>query len=113
MNYRHVLGACFITLVMAACAQGPTAPAAPPHATDTQRLIIRFARADQVWSNTDLARLRTTLAADIQPLSSVSETARVYAVRPGPQHNTAQVLSALRARPEVVYAEVDTKAHNP
>lgn len=113
MNYRQGLCACFITLLMAACAQEPPAAAGPIHATDVQRLIIRFAREDQVWSNTELARLRTTLAADIQPLSSVSETTWVYAVRTGSGHNTAQVLGTLRARPEVVYAEMDTRARNP
>ncbi len=113
MNYRLCLGACLITMVMAACAQEPPRHAPPAQAASAQRLIIRFTTAQAVWNTADLAHLRTILAADIQPIAAVSDTTWVYAVQPQRSQASSNVLQALRARPEVAHVEADLRIRNP
>lgn len=113
MNYRLSLGACLITIVMTACAQETPHLAPPVQAASVQRLVIRFTTAQAVWSGAELAQLRTALAADIQPIAAVSETAWVYAVRPQRNQPTSTLLQALRARPEVAHVEADLRVKNP
>lgn len=113
MNYRLCLGACLITLVMAACAQESPRQAPPAQAASAQRLIIRFTTAQAVWNTAELAHLRTTLAADLQPVAAVSDTTWVYAVQPQRSQLSSTLLQALRARPEVAHVEADQRIRNP
>jgi hypothetical protein len=113
LKYRQSVGACCITLLMTACTREHLAAEVLPHAADAPRLIVRFTRKEQVWGDAELARLRAALTADIQPLAPISETAWVYGVRPKSGQSSEKLLNALLARPEVVYVEMDTRAHNP
>jgi hypothetical protein len=113
LNYRQGLSTLCIAWAVAACAQGTTPAATVPAVSDTVRLIVRFARADQVWNAAALKQIRTTLAADVQPLAAVSDSSWVYGVRPRSGQSSEQLLNALRMRSEVVYVEVDGRTRTP
>ncbi|MDR7306435.1 hypothetical protein [Rhodoferax saidenbachensis] len=76
-------------------------------------MIIRFTEAKSVWTASDLAQLQTRLFADVSPIAAVSDNTWTYRVLPQAGQDLDKILRVLRARPEVVHVDVDSKVRNP
>ena len=87
---------------------------APPTSSPTSvaqefRLVVKFASAGQVWNAEALEKVRTSLSTDLRPIAAVSASSWTYRTRLAAGQSMETLMDKLRARPEVVFVELDGK----